>query len=178
MKKIILLLTMLIIIVGCNLTNTPSGKVEKYLNNYNNLSDDVLMDIEATVSSENLSSENKELYKNVLKKQYENMKYEIKDESIDGNKATVTVKISVLDLYHAEKESLNYMNEHADEFNDANGMFDNELFNHYRINKLMEESNVVDYEIKFNLDKNNSEWILKNPGRETLEKLNGLYKYD
>ena len=178
MKRIVVLLLVLFGIAGCNLTSTPRSKVEKYLNSFINLNEEVIMDIETTASSENLSSENKELYKTVLKRQYENMKYEIKDESIDGNTAIVTVKVNVYDLYNAEKESLNYMNENVTSFYDINNMFDNNLYNTYRLNRLSNESNRIDYEIQFYLDKKDSEWILRNPNREVLEKLNGLYKYD
>ena len=178
MKKVIILFTMVLIVVGCNISNTPSSKVQKYLDSFINLSEDVEMDIETTVTSENLSNENKEIYKSVLKRQYQDLKYEIKDEKIDGDNAQVTVKVTIYDLYHAEKESLNYMNEHTNEFNDENGMFNNELYNTFRINKLLEENNKVDYEIVFNLDKKDTEWILRNPDRDTLEKINGLYKYD
>ena len=98
MKKVLLVL-MSFLLFGCAIGNTPSSKVELFLNNYNNLTDDVLLDIEKSALNENLNDSNKELYKNVLAKQYENMKYEIKDESIDGNTAIVTVNINVYDMY-------------------------------------------------------------------------------
>ena len=74
MKKVIVLLFMLLLVVGCNLSNTPSSKVEMYLNGLNDLNDDVVMDIETKVSSENLTNENKEIYKKVLRRQYEDLK--------------------------------------------------------------------------------------------------------
>ena len=48
-----------------------------------NLSDEVIMDLESKVSNEDLSNVNRELYKKVLTRQYESLKYEIKDETID-----------------------------------------------------------------------------------------------
>lgn len=176
MKKILILLIPLLLI-GCSLSNSPSSKVEAFLNNYNNLSDDVLLDIEKSALNENLSEDNKNMYKNVLSRQYENMKYEIKDESVDANSAIVTVKVTVYDLYKVEKESLNYMNENSSEFYDTDGVFSNDMFNTYRINKLYDANETIDYEIKFYLDKKNNEWILRNPDKETLEKLNGFYNY-
>ena len=56
MKKVFILFFITIILVGCSLTNTPSAKVEKYLNNYINLSDDVIMSIDNSVSTEDLSN--------------------------------------------------------------------------------------------------------------------------
>ena len=91
MKKIILLIIS-ILLVGCSLTNTPSSRVSEYLDNYNTLSDDVIMDIETKVSNESLSNKNKDIYKKVLSRVYQDMKYEIKDESINGDKAIVCIK--------------------------------------------------------------------------------------
>ena len=83
MKKIIVLVMMVLSLLGCNMSNTPSNEVERYLDNFNNLSDEVIMDVDSKVSMEELNNENKEIYKKVLLRQYENMKYEITDESIE-----------------------------------------------------------------------------------------------
>ncbi len=178
MKKVIVLLFMLLLVVGCNLSNTPSSKVEMYLNGLNDLNDDVVMDIETKVSSENLTNENKEIYKKVLRRQYEDLKYEIKEESLNGDEAFVIVKINVYDFHKEEVNSINYMNDNTNEFSDVNGIFDNNLFNTYRLNKLNEIKDRIDYEIKFNLTKNNGEWVVQNPDKETLEKINGFYDYE
>ena len=176
MKKILILL-FLFTLVGCNIMKTPSKKVEEYLDNYTKLSDAVIMDIESTIANESLSSKSKETYKQALKRQYENMKYKIKDEKINGNKAEVIAKISVYDYFRVEEDSLNYMNQHLEEFHDENNLFDNELYNMYRLSELLKTNNSIDYEIKFDLEKKNNEWILKNPDRSTLEKINGFYNY-
>ena len=178
MKKIIVLLFLFMFLVGCNMSNTPSSKVEEYLNNFNNLSDEVVSDIEVKISNENLSSENKALYKKALFHEHENMKYEIKDESINGDKASVVVKITVLDYYKASKDSLDYMQEHTEEFSDVNGMFDNELFNTYRLNQMDNAKDTIDYEITFYLNKKDSQWVLDNPDSDVIEKLNGFYNYN
>ena len=177
MKKIVILFISFLLI-GCSLTNTPTSKVELYLNNYNNLSEEVLLDIEKTSLNENLSEESRKIYKDVLSKQYENMKYEIKDESINGNTAIVKAKVTVYDLYKIEKDSLNYMSQNISEFYDSDGVFSNDLFNTYRVNKLFNADDRIDYEIEFYLDKKEDEWVLKNPDKTTLEKINGLYNYD
>lgn len=178
MKKVIVLLAMLLIVVGCNLSNTPSSKVEIYLNSIKNIDEEVEMDIETKGSSENLSNDNKDLYKKVLRKQYEDLKYEIKEESINGDEALVTCKITVYDLHREEVNSINYMNEHTDEFNDSNGIFSNDLFNSYRLNQLNNTKERIDYDVTFYLDKKNGEWVLQNPDKETLEKINGFYDYE
>ena len=177
MKRIITIFLVTLILFGCSLTNTPSSKVSMYLDNFNKLTDDVILDVEAKVSNENLSNKNKDTYKKVLSRVYQDMKYEIKDESINGDKAIVVTKISVYDLYKVKKESDDYMNENTTEFFKTDNTFDTDLYDEYRLNKMLEAKDMVDYEITFNLNKKNGEWILETPDRVMLEKLNGLYNY-
>lgn len=178
MKKIfVLTLLCFLLLTGCG-SNTPTARVEAYLDGYNSMKEEVASDMEAKVTSENLSYENQKIYKNVLTRQYENIKYEVKDESINGDKATVTVKITVYDLYKAEKDVINYMNTYPNEFYDENNNFSEEIFNKYRLNQMLSTNETVDYEIYFYLNKVNGEWIIENPERNTLEKIHGIYNYD
>ena len=97
MKKILLTIMSIFLLSACSLSNNPSSKVEAYLNQYNNLSDNVKLDLESKVASENLSDENKKVYKDLLTKQYKNMKYEIKDKTINADEATVVgVPLSII----------------------------------------------------------------------------------
>ena len=176
MKKIIVLVMMVLSLLGCNMSNTPSDEVERYLDNFNNLSDEVIMDVDSKVSMEELNNENKEIYKKVLLRQYENMKYEITDESIEKNTAMVKANITVYDYYKINDLSNIYMNEHVSEFNNINGIFDNDKYNSYRLNELLNTNDTTTYEVIFSLKKDsNGNWIMSDPSRETLEKLNGFY---
>jgi len=177
MKKVLITILALVSLAGCSLSNTPSSVVQTYLDNYKNLSDEVITQLEAKVSNEDLSNVNRETYKSILSKQYKDLKYEIKDESIDGDKAEVLAKITVYDLFKADNEANAYMNETPVEFYNDSGVFDNDLFNTYRLNKMNEISDTVDYEIIFKLNKKDGEWILEEPDRDTLEKIHGLYNY-
>ena len=55
MKKIVVLLMTVLLLSACSLSNTPSGKVEAFLNEYTSISDSVKADMETKVESENLS---------------------------------------------------------------------------------------------------------------------------
>jgi len=176
MKKIIVVL-LTVLLIGCNLSNTPSERVEEYFSKYNSLDEKVVLDLDVKIAGEDLSDENKETYKKVLLNQFENLKYEIKDESINGDKAEVLAKITVIDLFKVENESLNYMNENNSEFYDTNNMFDKEAFNTYRLGKMMDAKDTVSYDIRFYLNKVNDEWIIKELNRDDLEKIHGLYDY-
>ena len=70
------------------------------------------------------------------------------------------------------------MNQNMQDFYDADGVFSNDLYNTYRLNRLINAEDRIEYEIKFYLDKKNDEWVLRNPDTRTLEKINGLYNYD
>ncbi len=178
MKKIVALLVFcFLLLTGCG-ANTPASKVEAYLDRYNSMSDEVTTDLETKIASENLSYNNQKIYKDVLTRQYENIKYEVKDENINGDNATVRVKITVYDLYKVDKDVINYMNTYQNEFYDENNTFSEELFNKYRLNQMLSTTDTVDYEIYFYLNKINGEWIMNSPDRTTLEKIHGMYNYD
>ncbi|MBQ6285659.1 MAG: hypothetical protein IJK67_05045 [Bacilli bacterium] len=178
MKKIVVLLMTVLLLSACSLSNTPSGKVEAFLNEYTSMSDSVKADMETKVESENLSEENKKVYLDVLTRQYKNLKYSIKDESIDGNKATVRAKVTVYDLYKIDKDSVNYMNNNSTEFIDENGAYSDNLFNKYRLNEMLKTNETVEYDIDFYLNQVNGEWVIESPDRIALEKIHGLYNYD
>lgn len=178
MKKLLITLTMLLSLVGCSLSNTPTSQVEAYLDNYNNLTEDVVADLDTTVSAENLNDENKSIYKEILTRQYKNLKYEVKDEIIDGDNATVNVQITVYDLYSVDKSSQEYMNQNVGIFNDENNIFDNDSYNNYKLNEMLKTNDTVNYDVTFNLEKKDNEWVIQNPDRVTLEKLHGLYNYE
>lgn len=178
MKKIlVLVISCLILLSGCNMSNTPSGRVESYLNNYISMSDSVIADIETKVNVEPLSNNNKLIYKDVLKRQYKNIKYEIEDEKIDGDLASVRVKMTVFDLHRAEKESLEFANANQNDFL-KDDVFDDEKYNAYKLNKMLSTNDVVNYDIEFYLNKKDGEWIVQEPDRIVLEKIHGIYNYD
>ena len=99
MKKILVMIVSLFMVVGCSCSNDKAADaVEKYLNDYKGLSDNVLQDIDDLVENESLTDKGKETYKEVLKRQYRDLIYTIENEDYDGDTADVTVKITVYDL--------------------------------------------------------------------------------
>ena len=177
MKKIILIIMSILLLPACTISNSPSSKVKEYLNQYNNLSDSVKLDLESKVASENLSDENKKVYKDLLTKQYRNMKYEIKDETINGDQANVKVNITVLDYYKGQKAADEYVKSNPKEFYNDNQIFNNESFNTYKLKQMSKVKDTVNYDITLNLNKVDGQWKLESPDRITLEKIHGLYDY-
>ena len=125
MKKIFLCFSCIMAIVllsGCTMDNTPTKKVEKFLDSYKNQDETVLNQLKDMVDTDSLMDDTqKETYQDIIKKQYKDMSYEIKDETIDGDTATVTAEIEVYDYYKINKDAEDYYNKNPDEFKSVTG---------------------------------------------------------
>lgn len=183
MKKIIYILISFIIVTGCGCTNgllnnTPSKKVEMFLTNYQILDEDVIKQLDTVIENDNtLDSEQKKEYKEIMKKHYQNLNYDIKDEKIDGDIATVEVMIEVTDYSKALSEAEEYKVRHPEDFMDENGTYSNKLFMDYRLSKIKEAKDKVKYTLYFTLTKIDDEWKLNNLTDEQESKIEGLYIY-
>ena len=104
MKKILIYLSCIMIVVllsGCSMDNTPTKKVENFLDNYTSGSNTVLNQLKEMVDSDSMMDDNqRNTYSDIMKRQYKDMTYEIKDETINGDNATVTAEIEVYDYYN------------------------------------------------------------------------------
>ena len=99
-KLLIFLFAFILILTGCgkNETNTPKGEVQKLFSNYMNLNSDVLIQLDNVIGNEDLTDDEKSLYKDILKKQYQDIKYKIKNEVINEDNAIVSCEVEVYDL--------------------------------------------------------------------------------
>lgn len=168
MKKIILVFTFLLLLVGCSLSNSPTSKVEDLLSKYQTLDKDIRKGIDDVVSEEVLTTEQVRRYKDIIEKQYKNLSYEVKEERYDGEKATITVEIQVLDYKKAINEvSSTYLkmdNYTVEEYNDA------------KLAALEEVKDKVLYTIDFEVVKDsNGNWRLSALSNETIKKILGMY---
>ena len=178
MKKLGLILITLIAAVGCACTMTKaSDAVKEYLGKYNNQDAEVLVELDTLVKEENLSDEQQEKYKDVMKKQYTDLKYEIVDETYNGDEAIVTTKITVYDLYKAQQDAEKYKEEHEDEFKNDNKVYDAKLFLDYKIEEMKKSDKTVEYTIDFKVIKKDGKWVMDNVSTKDLEKIHGIYNY-
>ena len=176
MKKILIFLFLLFSITGCGgETSSPKNEVQKLFSNYNNLSSDVLIQLDSVMESENLNKEQKSKYKDVLKKQYEDLKYKINDEIISEDRAIVSVEVEVYDLYKVIRDSDEYLQENESEFL-VDDEFSNEKFWDYKLNKMIETTERVKYTIDLSLTMIDDEWKLDNLLETDRQKIHGLYK--
>lgn len=178
MKKIAIFLMGLFLLTGCtSLMNTPTDKVEEYLDKYKTTAKDVLDQLEDVVEEAgNMKDEHKEKYKELMKKQYQNLSYKIKDETIDGDKATVEAEIEVYDYKKSTDESDRYLTEHNDEFLGEDKNVDNDKFMEFKLNALDKVKDKVTYTINFTLTKDSDgNWKLDDISDSDRLKLHGLY---
>lgn len=178
MKKIIYILIGLFLLVGCaNINNTPKKQVEGLFNKYQTLDDDVLKDLDSVIEKEpNFNEENSKEYREIMKKQYKNLTYKIKEEIIDGDNAVVTAEITVLDLGKIKRETEEYKNNHIDEFKDENGIYSQTKYIDYLIPRLKEAKEKVKYTVDINLTKIDKVWKIDGIDNDTEEKILGIYE--
>lgn len=179
MKKKILLLSiclLMLLTTACSLGDTPTSAVERLLARYNNQDEEILVELDDYINDNNLTDDQNTKYREVYIRQFKDMKYEIKEELIDGDIAKVITQITVYDYYTADKESRDYLSENMDEFmND--GVYDESLYVDYKLKQFETTDKTVDYTIEFNLTKVNNEWQVNELTTEQLEKIHGVYSY-
>ena len=174
MKKVLYFLVAVILLTGCsctaNMGNTPTKKVEDYLNKYQTSDDDVVSDLNDVLTNDTtLTPEERDNYSDFMKTHYKDMQYEIKDETIDGDTATVDAEITVRSYADAVNEANDYRLNNPDVFDEDN------TFASYRLGKLKEVTDTETYTITFHLTKKNEEWKIDNLSDDDLRKLSGLY---
>ncbi len=173
MKKILIFLFVLLLI-GCGEVSSPKNEVLKLFLNYNSLSSDLLIQLDSVVNKEDLTDEEKEKFKDILKKQYEDLKYKIVDEVISGDNSVVSVEIEVYDLAKALRESDEYLNNNKELFYIDN-KFSNELFWDYKLEKMSEEKDRIRYNLDLTLTKIDKKWVLDELLESNRIKIHGLY---
>ena len=175
--KIIGLIILVGTLFGCGFNNsTPSKKVETLLMSYqkNNLS--IISELEDYLNTLTIDDDYYEEYKKVYLRQYQDLDYKIKDETIDGDNAIVTAQIEVYDYYKTENDVNNYIAQNSTDF-ENNGIFDSLKALKYRMEELNKSTDRVQYTITFTLTKVNDEWTIDNLTDEDLEKIHGTYAH-
>lgn len=181
MKKILIGLAMLIAFTGCDmskLNNTPTKQTELFLSKYQKLDTAVLSDLDSVVAEEEkFNAEQRERYRDIMKKHYQDLVYSIKEETIDGDDATVTVEIEVKDNTKALAEADVYLEEHPEEFNDDNGEYSEKKFMDYRLDQLKNNKETVKYTLELTLIKKDGKWQMNQLSENQGDKINGVYIY-
>ena len=175
MKKILIFLFCLFVLTGCGKQDTPTNEVQKLFKDYNSLTSDVLIQLDTVMASENLSDESKSKYKDVLKRQYEDLKYKINDEIISDDKAIVSTQVEVYNLRKIIDDAEKYKEENNDKFYENNKLNEDKFWN-YKLSEMAKAKERVTYTIDFSLTKIDNEWHLDELLETDRQKIHGLYK--
>lgn len=169
---------MVFLFSGCenNLMNTPTKRVETLMNNYVTLDKKVLEDLNETLLSETvMTTEQKEKYREIIKKQYQNLSYEIKDETVDGENATVEVEIEVYNYKKIIDDANTYLTANQAEFFNETNAVDVEKFNDYKLEQLKNAKDKVTYTLNLTLKKIDDKWVLEDLTDTEISKIHGMY---
>lgn len=164
MKKIILALIIFsfALLTGCTLGNTPTSKTEDLLSRYQMLDKSISISYTDLANDSNLSSDIKKDYEDLIKKQYRNLSYEVKEEKIDGDTATVTVQVKVMNYKDAIKK-----------YNKAD--YSADKYHSLVIDNLKNTKETTTYTIDFTLTKDaKNNWVTDKLTRIEEEKLLGI----
>ena len=195
-KVIVCIGFLLIFLAGCSTSmNTPTSKVEEFLGKYQKMDDDVSVQLDEVLSKDDtMTAEQKDKYRSILEKQYQNLSYKIENEEINGEEATV--EIEVLDYATIIRDAKKYYEEHKEEIESSNEkeQSDNDnlledavegseeaiensaAYIDYKLKELQNVSDTTTYNITFYLIKKNGEWQLQNITDLDLQKIHGLYE--
>lgn len=179
MKKILWILLLIVFITGCNnLMNTPTKKVEYLLSKYQSNDEKVLEQLDDTMLTDTiLTVDQKERYKNIMKRQYKDLTYTIKSEAIDGKTAVVEAEIEVYDYSKAITATEDELLNNSEKFKDSTGEVNTIIYNDQKLTNLEGVNDRVKYTINFTLSKADEEWIVDDLTETERMKIHGLYAY-
>lgn len=175
MKKLLIFLFLLLVVTGCGADNTPTKEVQKLFSNYNNLSSDLLIQLDSVMESENLTESQIKKYKEVLKRQYKDLKYKINDEIISNDTAIVSTEVEVYNLSRVIDDADEYLKNNKDKFY-KNEKLDNDKFWNYKLDKMLESNDKITHIVDFSLTKLDGKWTLDELLESDRQKIHGLYK--
>lgn len=196
--KIIFVGMLLLLVAGCgNNMSTPTNKVEEFLGKYQSMDEDVLVQLDQVIAKDDtMNDDQKDKYKALMEKQYQNLSYKIENEDLEGDSATVDVEIEVLDYATTVSKAQEYYNDHKDEIeekykekkedndNVVEDAVDDTLqvaeesaaYINYKLEELETANDTVTYTITFYLTKEDGVWVLQDISDLDRKKLHGLYE--
>ena len=159
-KKLFLLAIFTFLLIGCS-----TSKVEELFSKYQRLDNDINAGINTVLDQQNLTDVHKQRYRRLLEDQYKNLSYEIKDEKVDGDTATVIVEIEVID-YRKTINDLTF----------DSMIYTKESFDEEKLDRLEAAKDKVTYTLELTLAKDSEgTWKLDALTNEQIKKIQGMY---
>ena len=145
--------------------NTPTSKVDELFMKYQRLDSDISNGIDSVLDEQNLTDDHRMRYRKLLENQYRNLSYNVKDEIIDGDNATVVTEIEVID----------YRNSISDLTFDST-VFTKDSFDELKLDRLENTKDKVTYTLELTLTKDSEgKWKLNALTNEQIKKIQGMY---
>lgn len=165
MKKIIIPILVFLFLVGCTATKaTPKSAVEDMLKKYQSKDDIVMRQLNDVINSDSTYNDNlKAEYKKAIERQYTDLTYDIKDDEINGDNATVKVEIEVYDYSELGTSDSTLDKSEQDEYNLS------------IIKSMLETKERVKYTLDLTVTKDGDEWKVDNITDTERKKIHGLY---
>ncbi len=179
MKKLLLVLVAITLVTGCGLFGeqiSPTRSVETFLGKYQSLNEEVTNQLDDVVLDEELTTVQRDEYNEVMRRQYQNLTYTIKEEIIDGDNAIVTAEIEVYDLKKTQADVEEYLATNETEFEDETGTFSQERYMDYMLEQLKNETSRVKYTLDLRLTKEDEQWIMEDLTEIERQKIHGVYE--
>ena len=174
----LLVFAFLFFVCGCDsMMNTPTNKVEEFLSKYQRQDEEILTQLDNVLKegNYNFNEEQTLSYKEMMKRQYKDLKYTIKEEMIDGDNATVTVEIEVYDYNSVLNNAENYYMQNPDEFKNETGELDESKYIEYKLKQMEDTKDKIKYTLNLTLTRSDKKWILNDITEADRQKIHGIY---
>ena len=168
MKRILFILFLFsFIIIGCdNTMNTPVNRVNLLFRQYQTLNKEVLNDLDMSIKKDkDLTKYEKEEYKKLFIKQYQNLSYKIKKEDIRNNLAFVDIEIEVLDYKSA-------LNKAMQKYMEKDKRCKN--ITKCKIVELKKVNDKKKYDLLLTIEKKDGLWNIVELTNEDIKKIHGI----
>ena len=168
MKRILFILFLFsFIIIGCdNTMNTPVNRVNLLFRQYQTLNKEVLNDLDMSIKKDkDLTKYEKEEYKKLFIKQYQNLSYKIKKEDIRNNLAFVDIEIEVLDYKSA-------LNKAMQKYMEKDKRCKN--ITKCKIVELKKVNDKKKYDLLLTIEKKDGLWNIVEWTNEDIKKIHGI----
>ena len=167
MKKILFLL-FCFLFCGCS-TSKATQPVEDYLNKYKNHDVEVMKSLEQLIVYENLDVENQDLYRLIMKRQYQDLTFKTVSEYYNGDEAKIQEEIEVYDYHKSTQDAFDYYEKNKDHFT-------KEQYQKLQLDKMYHEKRRTKYTLDFALHFDKDHWQLISPDYTVLQKIHGIYE--
>ena len=149
-------------ITGCT-KNNPRDRVVSFLDEYKNLSANVINNIEQKLADTNWTEEEKDKYRNVLKRQFKDLEYSVVGERFDKGITYVDTEIVVYNYYQV-KEDATYTDTDIS-------------ITEYMLDNMSTTNERVKYNITFKVEKDESgDYQIIDLQDSDIEKIHGIYE--